>query len=420
LEKADLVILAGCDLEVEHPIVGLRIKKMINKGVPVYSIGSRKMTLGRFNITNIITKPGEEHLAIAELLKPQTDSISKIIESEIYQKLLAQLKAAKNIQILSGGDFIDNTNRKSFYANLKSLSDTYTARLSILSDESNFIGVRIAAQPNFDLEQIIEKAEQGKIKTLFVAGGNPANIYPDRQRILAAFKKIDYVIYWGAYANATADLASLIFPQALPTETAGSFVNIERRLQFMKEAYPTDRAITSLIKLFTEFKIELGGQTYYSPREIFAMMSKSIKLFSGLEYESAEGAVLGCDTNEIAKQQLTDTPIQPPAEYPLVLTFAKSVYYGASGMTIRSQVLSKLMPPQTLVLAPTDASGLGLKDNEKVTLATSRASGEFVLAISDTIDAGQIILSGFSIENPPNKFMNGHSKPVYARIAKIG
>jgi NADH-quinone oxidoreductase subunit G len=420
LEKADLVILAGCDLEVEHPIIGLRVKKLISKGVPVYFVGSREMSLGRFIVTNILANPGEEYLAIGELLKPKSESVSQIIESEIYQKLAAQLRSAQNIQIMAGGDFLDNPNRKSFSANLKSLSDTYKAQLSILSDESNYIGVRMAAQPNCGLDQIIEKAEQGKINTLFVAGGNPVNIYPDRQRILAAFKKIDYIIYWGAYPNATADLASLIFPQALPTETAGSFVNIERRLQFIKEAYPTDRAITSLIKLFTEFKIELGGQPYYSPREIFALMSTSINSFSGLVYESAEGAILGCDSNETANQQPTDTAIQPPAEYPFILTFAKSVYYGASGMTTRSQVLSKLMPTQTLIIAPADASGLGLKDNDKVALATSRASGEFVLAVSDTIESGQIILSGFSIENPPNNFMIGHNKPVYARIAKIG
>jgi NADH-quinone oxidoreductase subunit G len=418
LEKADLVILVGCDLEVEHPIVGLRIKKLIGKGVPVYSIGSRKMTLGRFKVTNILTKPGEEYLAIQYITESKNDASSKYIKNETGRNIVEQLKAANNIHILTGNDYIDNPNRKSLAANLQLLLKAYSAKLSILPDESNFIGVRMAAQPNCDLVQIVEKAEQGKIKTLFVAGGNPVNIYPDRQRILAAFKKIDYIIYWGAYPNATADLASLIFPQALPTETAGSFVNVERRLQFMKEAYPTDRAITSLIKLFTEFKIELGGQPFYSARDIFGLMSKSIKEFSGLIYESAEGTILGCDTKETTRQPLTDSPIQPPAEYPLVLTFAKSVYFGASGMTTRSQVLLKLMPPQKLLIAPTNSSRFGLKENDKVTLSTSKTSGEFVIAVSDTIEPGQIVISGFSLENPPNKFMNGHNKPVYAKISK--
>jgi NADH-quinone oxidoreductase subunit G len=420
LEKADLVILAGCDLEIEHPIVGLRVKKLISQGIPVYSISSRKMTLGRFNITNILTRPGEEYLAIQDILESKNGVSQKYIEKEIYRNLVEQLKTAQNIHILAGNDYIDNPNRKSLAVNLQLLLKTYSAKLSILPDESNYIGVRMTAQPNCDLEQIIAKAEQGKIKTLFVTGGNPVNIYPDRQRILNAFKKIDYIIYWGAYPNATADLASLIFPQALPSETAGSFVNIERRLQFMKEAYPTDRAITSLIKLFTEFKIELGGQPYYSAREIFGLMSKSIKSFTGLVYESAEGTILCCDTQETTRQPLADSPIQPPAEYPLVLTFAKSVYYGASGMTTRSQVLSKLMPTQTLVISPADASRLGLIENDKVTLTTSKASGEFVIAIGDIIEPGQIILRGFSIENPPNKFMNGFNKPVYAKISKIG
>ncbi len=414
LDKADLIILAGCDIEAEHPIVGLRIKKLINKGVPVFSIGSRKVTLGRFPITNILVGVGDEHLAIGEIIEKGSRSI---LDSEILDKIQSHLKSANNIHILSGIDYLDNSNRKSFGDSIKSLVTKYSAHWSILPEDSNYLGVRLAANPNISLEKLIDKAEQGKIRTLLMAGGNPVNIYPDRKRIAAAFRKIDYIIYWGAYPNSSSDLASLIFPQALPPEKAGSFVNLERRIQFMKEAYPTDRAITSLIKLLTDIKIEMGGHLYYSAREVFAKMAENVGSFKGLSYGFSEGTILPCDkfANDVP---MNDYQIEPPAEYPFVLTFAKSVYYGASGMTIRSQVLAKLVPPQTLHISTTDASRLKLAADDKVRMNTQSESGEFVLVVDDKLSPGQLLISGFSVDNPPNKFMIGCNRPVYANITK--
>jgi NADH-quinone oxidoreductase subunit G len=418
LEKADMVIIAGCDLAVEHPIIGLRIKKLINQGVPVYIIGSRRMNLGRFNVVNILTKPGEESLAIDDIANLKNGAIPKIINAEIAQKLSGQITNAKNIHLLVGKDFLDSPNRKSFIDALNRVAQIYPAKLSILPDESNFIGVNLTAQPNADLEQLVQKAEQGKINTLFVAGGNPINIYPNRQRITDAFKKIDYIIYWGAYPNVTADMASLIFPQALPTETTGSLINVERRLQFMKEAYPTDKAITSLIKLFSDIKIEFGREAYYSVKEVFEQIAGKVKAFSGFVYEQSEGTILARDLRAAPDNIFVDTPIQPPADYPFVLTFAKSVYYGASGMTTRSQILSKFMPPQSLWIAPADAARFGLNNNDSVLLTTPKTKGTFSISITKEIEPGHLVLYGFSVENPPNKFMAGYNKPVYAKISK--
>lgn len=416
IEKADLIILAGCDLEAEHPIVGLRIKKLINKGIPVYSIGSRRMTLGRFPLINVLTNVGEEHLAFDEIVG---NSQRFVLGSDLLGNIQSHLKSLKNIHILSGIDYLDNPNRKSLCESIKSFVAKYSAQWSILPEESNCIGVRQAARPNISLEKLIEKAEQGEIRTMLMAGGNPINIYPDRKRIMAALKKIDYIIYWGAYPNSSSDLASLIFPQALPPEKAGSFVNIERRIQFIKEAYPTDRAITSLIKLLTEIKSELGGKLYYSAREVFTKMAEGFGSFKGLTYGIDDGAILLCDRLQNNPPRLDNYPIQPPADYQFVLTFAKSVYYGASGMTIRSQVLSKLVPPQTLHISPADASRLGLAANDKVKMNTQSEPGDFILVIDDKLTPGQLLISGFSVDNPPNIFMVGHNRPVYANITKI-
>jgi NADH-quinone oxidoreductase subunit G len=419
LETAGLVIMAGCDLAVEHPIIGLRIKKLANRGVPVYFIGSRAKRLGRFKVANIITRSGDEADILKDIASFTQNADGTRLPSSIEENLKRDLQNAKNIHILAGADFLDSPIRGKYAAALYELGNRFSARNSILVDESNYLGVCLAAQPVATFEKLIEKIEQGKIKTLFVAGGNPINIYPDRRRIIAAFKKIDYIIYWGAYPNATADMASLIFPQVLPAENSGSFINIERRLQFMDRSYPTERAITTLIKLFTDFKIELGGQPYYSAAEVFGHLTKTIPVLSGLEYGKSEGSLLPLADSAVFIDE-KDVPFAGPSvEFPFILTFAQSVYYGASGMTTRSQVLQKLMPEQSLWVTPDDARKLGIIDGEKVTLATPEESGQIKVAINPDIETGHIVLFGFSLENPANKFMNGHNKSVYAKIMKL-
>jgi len=68
LEQADMVILAGCDLAVEHPIIGLRVKKLINCGVPVYIVNSRQNRLGRFEVVNIRPQYGRESDSLIDFI----------------------------------------------------------------------------------------------------------------------------------------------------------------------------------------------------------------------------------------------------------------------------------------------------------------------------------------------------------------
>ena len=308
-----------------------------------------------------------------------------------------------------------NPNAAAYLQTLIKTANELEAKLSILPAESNFIGVSLAGKPNTGFEEIIAKIEAGVIKTLMVAGGNPVNIYPDKKRIMEAFKKVDYLIYWGAYPNSTSDYASLILPQLLPTEAAGSFINIERRIQFLKKPFTTDKAITSLTRLLTDVKIEMGGELYYSAEEVFAAMRKTIPHFGRLEYGKLEGTILPWAGKASFDLPEGSVPA-PPKGFPFILNFAASVYYGASGMTIRSNVLSKLAEPQVLLVSPQDAETLELSDGARVQLDTARASGEFVIRITDDVNQGELVLRGFSMQNPPNRFMNGFNNPVYANV----
>lgn len=419
LEQADLITIAGCDLTVEHPIIGLRVKKLIQRRVPVYFIGSRNMYLGRFEVRNIRAAYGKETEAIMNIINLKNNSGSSNLPDNIKTCLINDLGKAKNIHILSGADLLNSPDRSSYLNSLKELGGALKAQLSVLITEANYLGVRLCGNVNSNLNDIIENIETGKIKTLFVAGGDPINVYPDRNRITQAFKKLDYLIYWGAFKNSTAEMAALVFPSLLPTENEGSYLNVERRLQFMQKPYIQQKGVTSLVQLFTDIKTELSGDLYYSAAEVFDKLAVSIPELSSLKYEKSEGFVIpSTDINDLRTQNKTESNNQ--GDFPFKLTFAKSVYYGGSGITSKSDTLQKLTPPQLLIMKRETAEKYKFESAVKVKLeANNKASGEFELALSDDIEPGCLLLFGYSEENPPNKFMTGYNKSVFARLIRV-
>ncbi|OQX92406.1 MAG: hypothetical protein B6D58_03020, partial [candidate division Zixibacteria bacterium 4484_95] len=106
LENADLVIILGCDLAVEHPIIGLRIKKLINKGVPVYFISPRQLYLGRFNVYNIRANYGREFRVIEDIISLRNGNDDIKINKDIKEQLKLNITSAKNIHMIAGGDLL--------------------------------------------------------------------------------------------------------------------------------------------------------------------------------------------------------------------------------------------------------------------------------------------------------------------------
>ncbi len=417
VEQGDLHIIIGCDLAAEHPILGLRIKRAIQKGASVYFLGTRMNYLGRFGVNNIIVKPGEMERAIEDIINLKNMQENNLPDN-IKEQFKRHIDKAKSILIQAGYDTINNPRHFGTVKKAKKLEKVLNAKLSLLTTESNYLGVKAVGSPNCSFDQVIEKIEKGEIKSLFVAGGDPVNVYPDRARIEKAFAKLDYLIYWGAFNNDTAKHAALVLPSLLPPENSGSYLNIERRLQFMKKPYTRARGVTSAFNLLTDVKTEIDGELlYYSASEVFGKMAEKIDSFKGLEYGKSEGEIIAA--SEIKVIDSDDIDITPPGQHPFVLSFARSVYYGASGVTRMSETLKKLTPDQKLLIHPQVAAHAEYVNGQNVILETDKGvTGSFELVLSSCVEPGCLVIAGYSDDNPPNKFMAGYNKPVYAKISK--
>ncbi|MCF8095296.1 MAG: molybdopterin-dependent oxidoreductase [Desulfobacteraceae bacterium] len=90
---------------------------------------------------------------------------------------------------------------------------------------------KLSPDPGLDLYGIIQAAETGHLKGLYIMGENLIRALPDNSRVEAALKKLDFIVVQDIIENRTTRLAHVVLPATAFAEKSGSFTNMEGRIQ---------------------------------------------------------------------------------------------------------------------------------------------------------------------------------------------
>jgi formate dehydrogenase alpha subunit len=83
---------------------------------------------------------------------------------------------------------------------------------------------------------MIEDAQQGKLKALFVVGENPLASLPPSSGIHSAFEKLEFVVCQELFLTETAKQAYVVLPACSYAEKDGTFTNTEGHIQSVRKA----------------------------------------------------------------------------------------------------------------------------------------------------------------------------------------
>jgi formate dehydrogenase alpha subunit len=97
-------------------------------------------------------------------------------------------------------------------------------------------GRTIPETPGSSLPQMIEDAQQGKLKALFVVGENPLASLPPSSGIHSAFEKLEFVVCQELFLTETAQQAHVVLPACSYAEKDGTFTNTEGHIQPVRQA----------------------------------------------------------------------------------------------------------------------------------------------------------------------------------------
>jgi predicted molibdopterin-dependent oxidoreductase YjgC len=249
-----------------------------------------------------------------------------------------------------------------------------------------------------DYAQVIDALLSGELRALYVMGdGLPVSQNPLREALSA----LDLFVVQDIFRNDLTDLATVVFPASSSFERAGSFTNLERRVQWFEpildplvNTRPDWNILGSLARsLNSDFLFQDVSEV---TDEIASEVPRYQDIDSARLRKASNGILCaGAGQREPRQGILEDQenePVPAPSpggEFPLLLLSGRDPWtWGTGTRSSRITLLVREATPATLHLHPDDAKSLGVKQGSKVRAVWSSGMIEMPAAISEDVPRG--------------------------------
>ncbi|MEA3221948.1 MAG: formate dehydrogenase subunit alpha [Thermodesulfobacteriota bacterium] len=285
-------------------------------------------------------------------------------------------------------------------------------------------GVKLSMKPGVtESDMVINK---GKIKGLYVVGGNPMRSGPNLNNIRKVLEDMTFIVVQDMFLSETAQVADVVLPACSFAEKDGTFTNTARLIQRVRKAIDPIGESKPDWEIICELSKRMGYEMSYThPREIMNEIASLVPPYGGVSYERLEDGGLRwpCPNKDhpgtlylwkdkfntkTGKGFFFPADYNPPAElpdksYPFVFTTGKDLCHLHTGSYTRhSAALLELSPEDLLAINPLDAQGLDVKNGDKVKVSSRRGEIKINVRITDRVPKGTVFSTLHSSEIPVN------------------
>jgi len=262
-------------------------------------------------------------------------------------------------------------------------------------------GTKIQGQYGWNLSQMFNAMDEGKLTSLFVIGENPAQSDADQHRIERLLTGLDHLVVQDIFMTKTAEFAKVVLPASSSwCEAEGTVTNSERRVQRCRKALDAPGDARDDVWIIGEIAKRLGHDFgTQSAEEVWNDVRRvAPAMFGGMSYarlEQHSGLQWPCpDESKPGAQflhgRLWENPVggtpapfsvveheppveQPDAEYPFVLTTGRRLESYNTGVQ-SSGYNSPLHGVETVDLSPEDAERMDVRNGEPLRVTSRRGS----------------------------------------------
>ncbi len=294
-------------------------------------------------------------------------------------------------------------------------------------------GRELPLKKGLSLGEMFDGIQAGKIKGLIVVGENPMITLPNIRRLEAAFNKLEFLVVIDTFVTETAQKADVVLPGATFSEKNGTFTNMERRVQRVRQALSPlgGKAEWEIIAALAS---QMGhGMGYHHPSEIFSEMASLTPLFHGIDYQTLEdgGIQWPCPdpghpgTPVLYREGFLDArgrffPIEyrepaekPGKDFPMWLSVGGVLYnYEIGTKEKRALGLAEWYPGTACEIHPEDGAHLGISDGDRVRLSSPRGQIETKARISGRIARGMVYLAPSFYDIELNELLSPDFDPL--------
>jgi NADH-quinone oxidoreductase subunit G len=404
LSALDRVLVVGSFLRKDHPLLAQRLRQAARKGAQicvVHSVADDSLVAIH---DSLVVAPSLMPLALAEIVvaaargagQPVSPALASVEVSAAAEAIAASLMASGRRKAIFLGNFaLQHGEASQLLALAQELARITGATLGCFTEAANSVGGPLAgALPQADgqnAQAMVAQPRQGSL----LLGTEPEFDCADPVAVRAALDRAEFVVVMSPFAHGQ-QYADALLPVSPFTETAGSFVNCEGRLQSFngvvkplgeaRPAWKVLRALGSQLAL-----PDFGFDSIDDVRAALLPPADSIRerLANGTRLEIATPA-----TTVAGYERVADVPIH----------FADPIVRRAPSL----QRTADAKPPRARMNAST-LQRLGVDQGAQVKVR--QGSGEAVLTAvcDDTVPAGVVRIAA---AHPSTCGLEGLSGPI--------
>ncbi|MBI2753331.1 MAG: NADH-quinone oxidoreductase subunit NuoG [Betaproteobacteria bacterium] len=218
LNDLDRVLVVGSFLRKDHPLIAHRLREAAKRGAQISVLHSVDQDLLMPVAHRTIVSPTELPAALAAA------GDGPIGES---------LKAGRNSAILLGNFAQQHPAAAQIHALAQQLAGTTGAKLGFLGEAANSVGGYLAGLPvGGNARAMLEQPRRAYV----LLNTEPELDCADPHTALNAMREADFVVALSAFRHNATEYAHVLLPIAPFTETAGTFVSTEGRVQSFSAA----------------------------------------------------------------------------------------------------------------------------------------------------------------------------------------
>ncbi|MGH8744300.1 MAG: molybdopterin-dependent oxidoreductase, partial [Burkholderiales bacterium] len=240
LNALDRVLVIGSALRKDHPLIAHRLRQAVKRGMQLSLINPADDELMIPVANRMIVAPARMTQALAEVLKAAAEAknsscpapLEKIKPSREAKRIAESLLSGKNIAVFFGNSAQHHPQAGALHALAQELAALTGAKFGFFGEAANSVGGYLAEAVPADGTGKTAKAMLGHpLKGYLVLNAEIELDCHDPQAALAALRSAELVVALSAYKHKAVEYAQVLLPISPFTETAGTFINTEGRMQ---------------------------------------------------------------------------------------------------------------------------------------------------------------------------------------------
>ncbi|MFW5874807.1 MAG: molybdopterin-dependent oxidoreductase [bacterium] len=265
-----------------------------------------------------------------------------------------------------------------------------------------FWNVKLSPDPGLDLYGIIEAAEAGHLKGLYIMGENLLRTLPEPQRVEAALKKLDFIVVQDIIDSRTARLANVVLPGAAFSEKSGSFTNMEGRIQSFSPAAACPGQSLADWRILGLLAQKMGyPEQYTTVEKIRQEIRKTVPMYAALGNQRQEWIKNAENKTPFsgngARFSFSEIKSVKPAEKKDKKSFTAVLgslrwHIGSGTRTGRSLRIKSWDRDSGVRLCPSDIKALGLAEGGQVRIKSDHGSIQRHYTADPGLPAGRVFI----------------------------